>query len=674
MAADALDVFNFRKAIVAVPRRPAPLWVLTIGLLVLGAAALAVALQLQGGYERRAVDGAKLTANTIIALTVDRNVGLVELRPGSGLTAIQTADLQADVDGLAERDLLLGLEVWRLDGSLAFADSDHPPDETQLREHRRLRALGSGDFMEPGDPSERGVPTWEVVHTYDPDGDGTVDGIVEIDLPATGQAEVDQATVRLYLVVSIVTLLTAAMLVILNRRLRLRQHEAMHDPLTGLGNRLALRLAGNDLIRRAPNRTAAALVLLDLDGFKAINDTLGHQAGDELLVQVARALRSLVRPSDLVVRLGGDEFAVLLVGPPDRDSALITARHIITGLAQHGFTVDGVLLDVHASAGVALRPDDADDVAGLLQRADVAMYQAKRSGAGVALYEAELDTHDVTKLQLLAELRRAIDDDELVLHYQPKADLHNGQVRAVEALVRWQHPERGLLTPDAFIPMAEHTGLMQPLTAWVLERACRQAAAWRKSGLSLAVAVNVSPRALLGGDLPTLVLRTLTATGLPAEFLELEITETAVIVDPPGAQAVLQQLRTMGVLLFLDDFGAGYTSMALLQTLPVHALKIDSAFVTGMLAGTQASAVAESLVSLAHRLGLQVVAEGVETADVWDRLRELGCEQAQGYHLARPMPAHQVDAWMTARGQTPKRIESGRRLPLNPVALGPRTG
>lgn len=640
-------------AIRAARGRPAPSWVLALGLLLLSATAVLVAHQLQVGYEQRALHSAELTAHTIIALTVDRNVAAEDLRPGTRLSAAETTDMQADVDALDERDLLLGLEVWRLDGTLAFADLAHPPDETQLPEDERLRALVEGDFMQPGDPTERGLATSEVFHAYDPDGDGTVEGIVEVVLPATAQAQVDQATMRLYLAVALVALLTGVVLLRLNRRLRLRQHEATHDPLTGLGNRLALRLAGDDLMRRSSNRTAA-LVLLDLDRFKAVNDTLGHHAGDELLVQVSRVLTSLVRPSDLVVRLGGDEFAVLLIGPPSRDSALGTARHIITGLARHGFTVDGVLLDVQASAGVALRPDDASDVAGLLQHADVAMYQAKRTGAGATLYDAELDPHDVTKLQLLAELRRAIDQDELVLHYQPKADLGTGQVHAVEALVRWQHPQRGLLAPDTFIPMAEPTGLIQPLTAWVLEQACHQAAAWRNSGLLLAVAVNISPRSLLGGDLPGLVLQTLTATGLPARYLELEITETAVMADPAGATAVLQQLRTMGVRVSLDDFGAGYTSMAQLQALPVHALKIDRAFVTGMLAGTQDAAVAESLISLAHRLGLEVVAEGVETADVWDRLREFGCEQAQGYHIAKPMPAPQIGAWITSRALASK--------------------
>ena len=227
-----------------------------------------------------------------------------------------------------------------------------------------------------------------------------------------------------------------------------------------------------------------------------------------------------------------------------------------------------MLLDVQASAGLATLPDDATDIAGLLQRADIAMYAAKRSGAGVVAYSAELDPHDVDQLQLLAELRHAIDHDELVLHYQPKAELDSSEVLSVEALVRWVHPRHGLLQPGAFIPMAEPTGLIQPLTAWVLDQACRQAVLWRAAGRPLAVAVNISPRSLVGGDLPAMVLETLARTGLPAHLLELEITETAVMADPAGATAVLHQLAAMGIRVSLDDFGSGYTSMALLPTPP----------------------------------------------------------------------------------------------------------
>ena len=620
---------------------------LLASLLLVSLLAVVAGNELRVSFEKKAVASAELNADTVIALTVGRNLTSADqLNPGAQVTAVQARDMQEDVDRLSQRRLLYGLEVWRLDGTLAFADAEHRPDELVMPAEERIRAE-SGSFVQAGDPVERGMASWEVFRPYDADGDGTSDGIVEVVLPTTGQAHLEQTTRRLYAASGVLVLLIAAGLFRFNRRLSQREHEARHDPLTGLGNRVALSEKDEELRRSA--EPSAALILLDLDGFKMVNDTLGHQAGDELLKQVARTLESLVRPTDLVARLGGDEFALMLGGPQTRESALTTARQVIKGLARHGFSVEGVLLDVHASAGVALCPDDANDAAGLLQRADVAMYQAKNSGAGATLYDPELDPHDVPKLQLLAQLRHAIDDGELVLHYQPKVDLETGQVRGVEALVRWQHPERGLLPPDTFIPIAEHTALMKPLTAWVLQRACRQAAAWRADGLSLAVSVNVSPRSLLHGDLPALVLDVLSSTGLPSSLLELEITETAMVVDPSGAKAALQQLRTMGVRVSLDDFGTGYTSMSLLQALPVTALKIDRAFVTGMLASRSDSVVAESLISLAGRLGLMVIAEGVETASVLDRLRQLGCDQAQGFYLARPMPAHHVQAWVTGR-------------------------
>ncbi|MDX6372971.1 MAG: hypothetical protein QOD98_1959 [Nocardioidaceae bacterium] len=600
---------------------------------------------MRSALDQQVHDGAVLTAETIITVTVARNFADgVGLRPGTRITALNTADLQADVDALSEDKVLLGLEVWRSDGTLVFADSNHPTPETQMPRAELDTALGS-DFVQEATDSARGGRVVEVFRRYDQDGDGSTDAVVEVVLPANDAVRVDTLTKRLYLALGLVALLIAAGLVNFNRRLAQREHEARHDPLTGVGNRNALHQRGNSVFKGQGR--PSALVLLDLDGFKAVNDTLGHHAGDELLVQVARGLMSLVRPEDLVVRLGGDEFAVLF--HLDGDTALRTAERLVAGLAEQDFSVDGVQLSVQASAGVAQYPQDATDVEGLLQRADVAMYQAKSSGAGAVLYDATQDDHDVAKLQLLAQLRRAIDNNELVLHYQPKADLGTGHVASVEALVRWQHPERGLLPPDTFIPTAEYTALMKPLTIWVLDQACRQAVAWRDTGPLLAVAVNVSPRVLVSGDLPDIVERILTATGLPAALLELEVTETAVVVDPEAARSVLQRLRDMGVRVSLDDFGTGYTSMALLQTLPVSSLKIDRAFVTGMLAGEENAVVAESLITLAHRLGLNVVAEGVETLAVWNRLRVLGCDQAQGYYLARPMPADQVALWVLSR-------------------------
>lgn len=621
-----------------------PGWLLGCAVAVVVLAAALVGAQLASHVEQRAVRQAGLTAQTVVAMAVEQNVTSSDLEGSDPLTPSVAATMNTNVNVLSGRGLLYGLEVWRLDGTLLFADAGHPVDEIRMPLDERQRAAREPMFTQPGDRSVDGQDTIEVFVAYDADEDGTADATVEAVLPSV-RAEVTQDILRLYAALGLAALLVGTGLVQTNRRARSRQKEALRDPLTGLGNRLALAQAESSL----RGHEVSGLLLLDLDRFKAVNDTLGHQAGDALLVQVAHVLTRLARQTDLVVRLGGDEFAVLIRDIATPGAAMAVARRLVDGLDGSAFTVEGVLLDVQASAGLAILPDDAPDVAGLLQRADIAMYAAKRSGSRVVPYSSEVDPHDVVQLQLLAELRQAIDHDELVLHYQPKAELDSSEVLSVEALVRWAHPRHGLLQPVSFIPMAEPTGLIHPLTEWVLDRACRQAVQWRSAGRPLAVAVNISPRSLVGGDLPAMVMETLVRTGLPAHLLELEITETAVMADPAAATAVLHQLAAMGIRVSLDDFGSGYTSMALLSTLPVHALKIDRTFITGMLGEQQDAYVAESLLTLAHRFGLRVVAEGVETPDVWDRLRELGCEQAQGYHLARPMPATQLDAWLLQR-------------------------
>jgi EAL domain-containing protein (putative c-di-GMP-specific phosphodiesterase class I) len=299
------------------------------------------------------------------------------------------------------------------------------------------------------------------------------------------------------------------------------------------------------------------------------------------------------------------------------------------------------------------------------------MYQAKRARSGVVMYDPSTDPHDVRQLNMLAELRTGITNDELVLHYQPKVDLLTGQVHAVEALVRWQHPKRGLLAPGLFLPTAEHTAVMGPLTHWVLTRACAQAAEWLAAGNPLGVAVNISPRLLLDGDLPRLVRDTLSAYQLPADLLELEITETAVMADPEKARSVLKELACIGVRVSMDDFGAGYTSMALLKNLPVHTLKIDQGFITHMLADVRDEALAETVIELGHRLNLQVIAEGVETEQVRNRLRVLGCDQAQGFYFAHPMPAETLNAWLAERSVT---VQAGVEEPLVPTVPEPRGG
>jgi diguanylate cyclase (GGDEF)-like protein len=422
-------------------------------------------------------------------------------------------------------------------------------------------------------------------------------------------------------------------------------HQALHDPLTGLPNR---ELFGDRVEQaiRASDRglQPAALLLLDLDRFKDVNDTLGHHHGDRLLGQVAARLTGTLRAVDTVARLGGDEFAVLL---PDAtaDGAAAVAQKVRTALHQP-LTLDGVGLDLDASIGIAVYPDHGGDAAELLQHADVAMYAAKQTHAGFVVYDPAVDQHSPKRLALLGGLRRAVERDELVLHYQPKADLHSGQVLGAEALVRWQHPAHGLLGPGEFIPLAERTGLIHPLTRWVLDAALRQTAAWRQAGHHLSVAVNVSTRSLLDREFPDHVAECLAAWQVPAASLVLEVTESAVMADPALALEILSRLHALGVGLALDDFGTGYSSMAYLKALPVDELKVDRSFVGQMATSNSDAVIVRSTIDLGHNLGLHVVAEGVENQATWEELAALGCDTAQGYHLGRPMPAAELERWL----------------------------
>jgi diguanylate cyclase (GGDEF)-like protein len=427
------------------------------------------------------------------------------------------------------------------------------------------------------------------------------------------------------------------------------QRQARHDVLTGLGNRMMLeeQLVGHVRHSEATGERVA-LLLLDLDGFKAINDTLGHSVGDLLLQQVGNRLAAAVRKTDVVTRLGGDEFAVIMPGVPSAEAAAAIAAEILDELQQPA-DLAGTVVDVTGSVGLALSPDHSQDSRELLQFADIAMYAAKRERLGVAVYERPADRTDATQLALLGQLRRAIDEDELILHYQPKIDARTHAVSGVEALVRWQHPQRGLLGPGVFVPLAEHSGLMARLTDHVIGLALKQASQWRAAGRDLPVAVNVGARCVLDLGFPDAVARRLAETGLPAETLTLEITETGLIGDPQRATQILRRLRSLGVRLSLDDFGTGYSSMTHLSTLPVHEIKIDRSFVGSMHTDGNRRVIVRATITLARSLGLDVVAEGIEDDRAWTDLIAMQCTTGQGYHLGRPMPAEDLLAWLTAR-------------------------
>jgi diguanylate cyclase len=444
-----------------------------------------------------------------------------------------------------------------------------------------------------------------------------------------------------------------------HRRLR---HAGLFDELTGLPNRRLL----NDRLEQAlalgrRRRGTCAVLVIDLDRFKEVNDTLGHHHGDELLRAVAERLRGAVRESDTVARLGGDEFAVLLPDVTDGAAALVLAQRCVDAL-HSTFSVDGIDLDIEASVGVAVGPDHGTDSDELMRVADVAMYEAKTQGRGVVLYEPDLDVHTPHRLALLGDLRRALQNDELILHYQPKVGVGTDDVSGVEALVRWHHPARGMVPPDSFIPVAENTGLIMPLTLRTLELAIGQARVWSDVGTPVQVAVNLSPRCLLEVTFPTMVHDLLRRHGLPAELLRLELTETTIMADPARALGVLSQLKALGISLSIDDFGTGYSSMSYLKRLPVDELKIDRSFVMEMLADRDDAILVRSSIDLGHNLGMSVVAEGVEDEDTLGVLRELGCDVVQGYHLGRPMAAEALTDWFVQRA-TSSHLPDGATAP-----------
>ncbi|MET7569751.1 bifunctional diguanylate cyclase/phosphodiesterase [Streptomyces sp. NPDC005492] len=430
---------------------------------------------------------------------------------------------------------------------------------------------------------------------------------------------------------------------------RARAEEQLRDPLTGLPNRqwLLERIwtALDDAERIGAK---AALMLIDLDRFRSVNDTLGHLAGDRLLLQIADRLRVALPRGAEAARLGGDEFAVLLPVADSTTSATRVARNLVAALSSP-LDLDGLTLVLEASAGVAVFPDHALDAEGLLRRADVAMYQAKRDRTGVEVYESKRDSNTPDRLGLLGDLRRALDAHEVQLHYQPKVRF-DGQVAGLEALVRWVHPERGKVPPDEFIAIAESSGLMPHLTEYVLDTALAQVARWRAQGLFVPVAVNVSPRDVHTPGFAGSVAARLARHGVPAGSLQLEITEHVLLEDPQRAADTLNGLTGHGVKMSLDDFGTGYSSLVHLRRLPVSELKIDRSFVARLAVDTEDAEIVRCTVDLAHSLGLLVVAEGVEDDETWERLRDLGCDAVQGWLVAAAMPPEDMTAWLLARG------------------------
>lgn len=426
------------------------------------------------------------------------------------------------------------------------------------------------------------------------------------------------------------------------------EHQALHDALTGLPNRVLL----NDRLDHAM-KTAhragepMALLLIDLDDFKDVNDTLGHHVGDLLLVEIAERLKKPLRDSDTVARLGGDEFAVLLPAATDMERAVEIAHRLREAVLEPVQLNNDLSAFVGASIGVAMYPDHSKDVIRLMQCADVAMYCAKDGPDKIVLYDSEQDTNNLRSLTLSSSLRKAIDDEAVSLVFQPKLCLRSGAVTSVEALARWNDPTLGIVEPDEFIAHAERTGQIRDLTTMLVGKATKQIAEWQNAGLDLSVSVNLSPRSLLDEELPQKIQTVLAAHGVSGSKLTLEITETAIVLDPAKAQNILKGLNDLGLSLSIDDFGTGYSSLSILQQLPVKELKVDRSFVQHMLEKKGDDVIVRSTIALAHSLEMTVVAEGVETQALINRLDELKCDYVQGYVISSALDGPAFEHWLS---------------------------
>ena len=448
-----------------------------------------------------------------------------------------------------------------------------------------------------------------------------------------------------------IALANASLVERLRRQAAEQEHVALHDALTGLPNRRFFQVRLEQALQVAVEGELVAVLLMDLNGFKDINDTLGHDIGDRLLVEVGARLRIRLRGRGVVARLGGDEFAVLLTGARSPEEVRWLAEEVVRSVGSP-FCLEQLTLDVPASLGVAMAPLHGQEARTLLQRADVAMYVAKTARSGIEIYEPGDDHNSHRRLVLLGSLGQAITTGELRLAYQPKIDARTARVVGVEALVRWDHPELGPISPDEFVSLAEHAGLIRPLTLFVLEGALRECARWRALGYDLTVAVNVSTRSLLDVALPDDIARLLLHTHLDAAALTLEITESSIMSDPTRCGDVLDRIAALDVSLSIDDFGTGYSSLAYLKRLPVQEVKIDKSFVLGVMNERGDRSIVRATVHLAHELGLRVVAEGVEDEETYRFLEMQGCDVVQGFLFSRPLAATTLESWLASRTHT----------------------
>jgi|KBSMisStandDraft_5_1062788.scaffolds.fasta_scaffold51683_2 diguanylate cyclase (GGDEF)-like protein len=627
---------------------------------------LGIALaQVETAHERSsATSDAASSAQLLVQVGLQPHIDRSDLTTGLPPETIAALD-SAFQAGLNDGQLVR-IKLWSPDGEVLYSDQHELigqrfPIDGDLQEglDGELTAEVSHlDKAENVDERQFG----ELLEVYVPVRFGTEhEGAFEIYVPwAPIARQITSNTRRLLLVLAGGLLLLWAVLFRIvmgaSRRIRRDRDElarraeenhrlAMFDHLTGLPNRLLFFDRVTQAISAAGREgSGVGVLLLDLHRFKEVNDTLGHERGDELLRQVGPRLQGVLRASDSVARLGGDEFGIALAGLNTLSEGEDVARKLTDAL-DTPFVLDGIDIALGGSIGIARYPDHGDDPDQLLRRAEVAMYVAKTARAPYESYSLEQDTYSTDRLALVAELRRAIDEADLALAYQPMIDLERGMIIGVEALLRWSHASQGPIGPDVFIPLAEHSGLIGRITTYVLEAAATQAQAWREAGLDLTVSVNLSVRDLQRPGLAAAIGATLERHELPAARLQLEITEGSVMDQPERALATLQELAGVGVGLSVDDFGTGYSSLAYLQRLPVNELKIDRSFVLGLAGSSSDGEIVRSTVGLGHNLGLSIVAEGVEDERSLAFLRDVGCDIAQGFFIARPMPADAVLEW-----------------------------
>jgi diguanylate cyclase (GGDEF)-like protein len=612
-----------------------------VSLLVMMAMGATLGTLLHERIERRALQDTQRLAVTIA------HVGVAgQLRDGEPDSGPLSSERIAALDGWFASSGLLRGKLYDHRGHIVWSD-DHRFIGRDASRHGDVRAALAGEVEAhvEADADELGAEG-RFFEVYVPIRGGVFESYMSYE--PTARAIASDTRTLLIAIIGGLLLLWVGLFRIVARASRRLRHQATHDALTGLSNRAELHEDGAKALANAGrDGSLAALMLIDLDRFKEVNDTMGHEQGDRLLVDVAARLRQLLRGDDILARLGGDEFAVLAI-VPHRGAVGEVATRLHRALALP-FDVGGVAIELGASIGIALQPDHGEDVSTLLRHADVAMYEAKRAGSHIETYATSRDPYSAERLKLLGELRRALDHDELVLHFQPKVALSSGRVIGVEALVRWEHPERGLLGPHEFLGLAERTGLIADITRWVVDAAVRQCASWRRSGVELPVAVNLAAANIVDTTLPESVAHILQRWEVPGRLLECEISEDTVMGDPRRAGDVLERLRDLGVRLSLDDFGTGHSSLSYLKRLPLDEVKIDRSFVIGMADDPSDAAIVRSTIDLARHLGLEVVAEGVETSEVLDVLAALQCDVAQGFLLSRPLPAAEFDGWLAAR-------------------------